>query len=193
MVFHDATLLNLAMLQPTTGEELRAVSGIGEQKAAKYGQAVLDTISEWKAEHESGGRAYLGGETGQLPKSKAAAQLQPVLRLCPEQLARYVCVPEGISITAFARRLSELKDADQPGALTGRQISDQLTEAGYLIKQLTETDRLLRRPSPAGEAVGIVLTERTKENGETFTMVTLTEKAQRWLIERLSEQSNAEG
>ena len=278
VVFHDATLLDLAKQQPTTGEELSAVSGIGEQKAAKYGQAVLDAISEWKAEHESGDgaypgnllreifddpavlpadaserlrrvieelfagqernrkilsdryeagqtlesigtengvsrerirqilekdlrklrqkriKAYLSGETEQLQKPKAAAQTQPqpVLRLRPEQLARYVCVPDGISITAFARRLCELKDAEQPGALTGRQLSERLLAEGYLIEQIADTDGLLRRPSPAGEAAGIVLTERTKENGETFTMVTLTEKAQRWLIGRLSEQSEAE-
>ena len=36
-------------------------------------------------------------------------------------------------------------------------------------------------------------TERTKENGEAYTMVTLTEKAQRWLIGQLSEQSGTEG
>ena len=52
VVFHDATLMNIARLQPTTVEELRTVPGIGDQKAAKYGQAVLNLISEWKAEHE---------------------------------------------------------------------------------------------------------------------------------------------
>ena len=50
VVFHDATLMNLARLRPTTVEELHAVAGIGDQKAAKYGQAVLDVISRWQAE-----------------------------------------------------------------------------------------------------------------------------------------------
>ena len=109
-------------------------------------------------------RAYLCGEIEQLRKPKAAAQTepQPMLHLRPDQLARYACEPEGISITAFARRLSELKDADQPGTLTGRQVSDWLLERGYLTEQIADTDSLFRRPTPAGERAGIMLTERAR-------------------------------
>ena len=276
VIFHDATLLNLAKLQPATEEALLSVPGIGEQKAAKYGEVILQLISEWKighapdasqypgnllkaifdeptelpadvserlqaainelfAEHdrsrailtarfeagrtlESIGevygisrervrqivekdlrklrrknvRAYLSGETEQLRKPKPSTkEAQPLLRLRPDQLARYVCDPDGISMTVFARRLTELKDADQPGELTGRQLSEQLLVEGFLTEQFAETDNLLRRPTPAGEAVGIILTARTKESGEAYTMVTLTEQAQRWLIDRLSEHSEA--
>lgn len=48
-----------------------------------------------------------------------------------------------------------------------------------------EADDLRRRPSPAGKAVGITLTAHIGKNGESFAMVTLTERAQRWLIDRL--------
>ena len=110
-----------------------------------------------------------------------------MLGLRPDQLARYVCQPEGISMTAFARSLNELRDSDQPGALTGRQLSDWLLAHGFLTEQTAETDDLIRRPTPAGEAVGIVLTRRTGKNGDAFTMIALTEQAQRWLIGRFSE------
>ena len=276
VIFHDATLLNIASAKPSTEAELLAVPGVGEQKAKKYGHAVLAVIAEWKADrsysandesaypgnllreifdepttlapnaaerlcavldelfaknernrqilsarYEAGQtlesigaahgvskerirqilekdlrklrrknvRAYLLGETEQLRKPKAAVQPepQPPLHLRPEQLARCVCDPDGISMTEFARRLTALKDETEPGALTGRQLSDRLLSEGYLTEQLSETDDLFRRPTPAGESVGITLTERTGKDGRPFTMVTLTEQAQRWLIGRLSE------
>ena len=90
-------------------------------------------------------------------------------------------------MTEFARRLTALKEEGDPGELTGRQLSNRLLAEGYLTEQSSETDDLRRRPTPAGEAVGMTLTERTGKDGRTFTMVTLTEQAQRWLIGRLSE------
>ena len=90
-------------------------------------------------------------------------------------------------MTEFARRLTALKDEGESGELTGRQLSDRLLSEGYMTEQLSETDDLFRRPTPAGEIVGITLTERTGKDGRPFTMVTLTEQAQRWLIGRLSE------
>ena len=177
VIFHDATLLNLASAQPATEAELLAVSGVGEQKAKKYGQTVLTVIAEWKQEQQA----------KKSPKTKEKKEPQPPLRLTPEQLARYVCDPDGISMTELARRLTALKDANEAGELTGRQLSDQLLAEGYLTEQSSETDNLRRRPTPAGESVGITLTERSGKDGRSFTMVTLTEQAQRWLIGRLSE------
>jgi ATP-dependent DNA helicase RecQ len=176
VIFHDASLLKLAELQPATELELLTVSGVGEQKAKKYGRAVLAVIAEWKLEQQ--------GKKSSKAKKK---EPQPPLHLRPEQLARYVCDPDGISMTEFARRLTALKEEGEAGELTGRQLSEQLLTEGYLKEQSAETDNLRRRPTPAGESVGITLTERSGKDGRAFTMVTLTEEAQRWLIDRLSE------
>ena len=175
VIFHDATLLSIAAEKPTAEAGLLAVPGIGAQKAAKYGKAVLDVIAAYDAAR------------AQLRRSSLKKEPQPPLRLRPEQLARYVCDPAGISITVFSRRLTELKDEGQPGELTGRQLSDLLLGEGLLTEERAETGRLRRRPTPAGEAVGIILTERTKESGESYIMVTLTDQAQHWLIHWLSE------
>uniref|UniRef100_UPI00194F8325 DNA helicase RecQ n=1 Tax=Sphaerimonospora thailandensis TaxID=795644 RepID=UPI00194F8325 len=45
VVFHDATLREIAVRTPATLEELGTVSGVGESKLAKYGQQVLDTLA----------------------------------------------------------------------------------------------------------------------------------------------------
>jgi ATP-dependent DNA helicase RecQ len=45
VIFHDATLRQIAARTPATLAELGTVSGVGENKLAKYGQQILDTLS----------------------------------------------------------------------------------------------------------------------------------------------------
>ncbi|MEU6267825.1 DNA helicase RecQ [Saccharopolyspora shandongensis] len=46
IIFHDSTLRQIAAAQPSTLDELAGISGVGEQKLAKYGQAVLDALAD---------------------------------------------------------------------------------------------------------------------------------------------------
>jgi ATP-dependent DNA helicase RecQ len=46
VVFHDATLRQIATLRPTTLAELSTVNGVGENKLAKFGQQVLDALAD---------------------------------------------------------------------------------------------------------------------------------------------------
>ncbi|RCG31698.1 DNA helicase RecQ [Sphaerisporangium album] len=45
VIFHDSTLREIAAGAPTSLAELGEVSGVGENKLAKYGQQVLDTLA----------------------------------------------------------------------------------------------------------------------------------------------------
>ncbi|MEV6420232.1 DNA helicase RecQ [Streptomyces sp. NPDC051662] len=44
VIFHDATLREIATLAPSTLAELGTVTGVGENKLAKYGQQILETL-----------------------------------------------------------------------------------------------------------------------------------------------------
>ncbi|MER5873356.1 DNA helicase RecQ [Streptomyces sp. NPDC002044] len=46
VVFHDATLREIATLLPGTAEELGTIGGVGEAKLTKYAQGVLDTLAQ---------------------------------------------------------------------------------------------------------------------------------------------------
>jgi ATP-dependent DNA helicase RecQ len=46
VIFHDATLREMARLKPTTPDSLRHVYGVGERKAAELGEAFLAKIRE---------------------------------------------------------------------------------------------------------------------------------------------------
>ncbi|MGH3382274.1 MAG: DNA helicase RecQ [Actinoallomurus sp.] len=45
VVFHDKTLREIATLVPSSLDELSTVSGVGENKLAKYGQQILDALA----------------------------------------------------------------------------------------------------------------------------------------------------
>ncbi|WP_262403383.1 HRDC domain-containing protein [Actinomadura sp. CNU-125] len=45
VIFHDATLREIATARPKTLAELGGVSGVGENKLAKYGEQVLETLA----------------------------------------------------------------------------------------------------------------------------------------------------
>ncbi|HEX6755327.1 MAG TPA: RecQ family ATP-dependent DNA helicase, partial [Mycobacteriales bacterium] len=46
VIFHDATLRQIATRTPATLQALGTVSGVGETKLARYGQQILDVLSE---------------------------------------------------------------------------------------------------------------------------------------------------
>ncbi|MFI1809086.1 DNA helicase RecQ [Streptomyces sp. NPDC020422] len=61
VVFHDATLREIATQLPTSIEALSGVGGVGEAKLTKYGQGVLDALAE-----------HTGGEPGPSPAAPPA-------------------------------------------------------------------------------------------------------------------------
>ncbi|ACU39367.1 DNA helicase RecQ [Actinosynnema pretiosum subsp. pretiosum] len=45
VIFHDATLRQIASTAPSTLDALGGISGVGENKLAKYGQQIIDTLN----------------------------------------------------------------------------------------------------------------------------------------------------
>jgi ATP-dependent DNA helicase RecQ len=50
VVFHDATLRQIATNLPSTLAELGQISGVGENKLARFGQQILDTVADRRSE-----------------------------------------------------------------------------------------------------------------------------------------------
>jgi len=46
VIFHDATLRDIAIARPTTTEALRTISGIGDRKLEAYGEEILNIVAE---------------------------------------------------------------------------------------------------------------------------------------------------
>lgn len=65
VIFHDATLREIATISPTTVAELGGISGIGEKKLATYGEGVLEVL------------ASLGGAPAGTPPSASEGAAGP--------------------------------------------------------------------------------------------------------------------
>lgn len=61
VIFHDATLREIAMAWPASVRELGGISGVGEKKLATYGEGVLAVLAELEA---PAGPATASGGTG---------------------------------------------------------------------------------------------------------------------------------
>ena len=52
VVFGDASLREMASVQPSTQAQLLEVKGVGDRKLAEYGDAFLEVIGAWRAEND---------------------------------------------------------------------------------------------------------------------------------------------
>jgi ATP-dependent DNA helicase RecQ len=48
VIFHDKTLKEMAVHRPRTHEDLLQITGVGEIKAAQFGERFLDAIQTWE-------------------------------------------------------------------------------------------------------------------------------------------------
>ena len=49
VIFHDATLMAIAELQPSSSAQLLTISGVGQNKLEKYGEAFLSVVKDYQA------------------------------------------------------------------------------------------------------------------------------------------------
>ncbi len=50
VIFHDSTLLDMLQVYPMNQEQMRAVSGVGDSKLQRYGEAFLEVFRRFEAE-----------------------------------------------------------------------------------------------------------------------------------------------
>ncbi|MFF4428217.1 DNA helicase RecQ [Streptomyces sp. NPDC001513] len=72
VVFHDATLREIATRLPATEAELGTIGGVGEAKLAKYAQGVLDTLAECNATTPAPAAAAGPGPAAAVPPAGSA-------------------------------------------------------------------------------------------------------------------------
>ncbi|MFD0420458.1 DNA helicase RecQ [Streptomyces parvus] len=82
VIFHDATLREIATVHPTTIGELGGISGLGEKKLATYGEGVLEVLAETSP-----------GAAPEEPAAPAPAAQAPAPRTTPPARAEAPAAP----------------------------------------------------------------------------------------------------
>ncbi|MFG3041243.1 DNA helicase RecQ [Streptomyces sp. NPDC048330] len=109
VVFHDATLREIATLFPATVQELGTVGGVGEAKLTKYAEGVLATLAECEAP------AAPAGDDPAAPAPAAPADPAPAGPVsAPASSARSASAPSAAEPAAPAGRSSAPYDDGPP-------------------------------------------------------------------------------
>lgn len=170
VVCSDKTLKELCVQLPKNTAELLAVNGMGERKAAQYGEALLSAIAEYLQEYAI--------DPVMRPKpEKAAPQKKtlPPFSVTEDALAELE-LPEIFRLKDLTAQLNELRDPDTK-KITAVFLNTLLLERGYLIE--TEADgKKEKRVTELGKAVGMTETERTGKDGTYFAITHSRESGQ---------------
>ena len=165
-IFHDSTLTDMCMKMPTTIEELLDVSGVGQVKAERYGQAFLDVIG------------------GHRSSDDAAKDHKPFVS--KEYNADDVeKSEEAVTVSAVADRINVLLLQSSKRKITGQRINDWLIEQGYL--ELAEINgKKIKIPTQMGKELGISAQQRDVR-GEYISMNFYSSSAQKFIAENAGQ------
>ncbi|MGW0565252.1 DNA helicase RecQ [Streptomyces sp. NPDC003016] len=116
VIFHDATLREIATVRPGSVAELGGVAGLGEKKLATYGEGVLGVLASLGgAEAEAPGPSPAGGATREAPVDAAAgAAVAPVASAAPGGRAGAVVPVAAAGAGAEEWDWDEEPDWDEP-------------------------------------------------------------------------------
>jgi ATP-dependent DNA helicase RecQ len=105
VVFSDMTLRDLARRRPTSIENLLAVHGIGQHKATKWGQPVIEQIADWCRQHQIESNIQIDRVRRIRSTSLAANQSGPA-RVTTNAQEAFPLFEQRLSIAEVAHRLS---------------------------------------------------------------------------------------
>jgi len=105
--------------------------------------------------------------------------------ITPEVVAKIVCTKVHVGLSTIARNIDDALNSSQK--FTTSLLSNWLVEQGYLIRIATSGFSSIRRPSPKGLEIGIVLEDEIKRTGKISQSVKYTFEAQQFIKDHLAE------
>jgi ATP-dependent DNA helicase RecQ len=134
VIFHDSTLQEMVKKRPQTSDDMRRISGVGEQKLARYGQKYLKEIAKFPLD--------------ELLNNNLSATVNETL----------ILYQQGIAIDQIAQQrevkettiYTHLADAIEVGLLDVRDVIDledeEFDEIVFLIEALADEEKGRLKP-----------------------------------------------
>ena len=119
-------------------------------------------------------------------KGKFKAKMPDKTEFCitVEQLANFEYSERPISITEIAKRINALIDPLYVKEIKGKEITEWLVEADMLTNIIVN-NKARKRPSGAGQDLGITTEERVNQYGITYEGVFYNLNAQHFIIDNI--------
>jgi len=118
-------------------------------------------------------------------KFKAEMPDRAEYTVTPEQLKQFAYSEQPISVSELTKRLNDLVNPMYVKELKRSVITDWLTDIGMLSDNIVN-NKTRKRPTAAGQNIGIITEERTNQYGTSYEGVFYTLDAQHFIIDNIS-------
>lgn len=185
IVFGDKTLLDMCIKVPFSQEEMLGVSGVGENKYARYGERFLKEITDFTGGKKE--KLYYGNpEENQAPVPKRPSRIGRKKAKTEFSLTREQadCFPYRDKYLAaeLAETLMSLVDAETTKRITGNAIFAYVQGLGYVEEQYID-GRRTKIVSEDGRRHGLEIGPRLSRAGMFYDDLYYTEDAQRIIVD----------
>lgn len=119
------------------------------------------------------------------PQRERRSETRPTpFSISEEALGRFPYSEQPLPITEIVRRINALVGDENMKPLTFRPLTVWLTNEGYLESRINDFGKPTKRPTEAGEQIGILTVERQGQSGP-YTATVYDLPAQRFIIDNL--------
>ena len=200
IVFNDKTLIGMCLKLPENEMELLSVSGVGQNKLAKYGQRFLQVIQEYRAQKpdvqtgiesddidvilEEGDKQQALDDAAVRKKKRKAEAAGLVEFYLSEEEAGQFCYQDFYQISEIRNELNRIGNLDNKRKLEMAALWDILVGED-LIQVIENGTRHEKRPTTKGLEYGIQVEDKVGKSGIPYQSVKYP-KIQKMIVEHLT-------
>lgn len=193
IIFSDKTLTDMCVKLPFTKEEMLAVSGVGENKYEKYGQAFIEAILKYTNGQKTGyyyEEEHSVEETSR-KKEKSERKQKQEFYLTEETLKSFI-YKDRVTISDLVGQLNDLRDDTIMKRLTVASVTKLLMDKGYIEEGYNAQTRFNHKiATEQGKEIGITAELRISEKGNEYEVLNYNENAQRLILGLVKEMNGA--
>lgn len=182
IIFNDKTLIDMCVKIPKNEQEMRMVSGVGENKFRKYGQRFLDAAAGFLLEHPD---AVLSAGEQEEPDESAERRNRTKGRkgefyLKPEDAQNFE-YGESDYISDIKDRLNNICTAENVKKVTITAIWDYLVSAG-LTREEEREGKFYKTATEQGQAMGIETVDKVSQSGFVYQLLMYPKPVQEMIV-----------
>ena len=209
IVFSDKSLAHMCLIRPENRNEMLSVSGVGEFKYDKYGEAFLKCVADFARTHaKTDGPESLGAvdfssldydapqdyETSDFDAQDAGGRRErkpkAEFSMTPE-IAKKLSLDGTVTLSELVGQMNDLRDDKVMKRLTIKSVEEKLLREGYF--ELAFVNRMpVRRISEKGTQFGIEAQTRLSAKGNEYEVFYYTKRAQEGIVKLLLQDAGAE-